>query len=375
MTITYPRYGTFTQSPGWVQNVPQTVDHIKDLIFDAEVTQHNRGFDLSGGSPYLAGLEAFIAHKNVRIAAGVAGVAVVVASGGLSAPFVGGITLGGTTITAAALGQASVFAASTYAVIRMGDDIEATLNDRQRSLVSQSLDQINSYLSNDPRTLTHNQILSADLVMFVVEVKPGFSYIIRGKQLLQQTSNATRVLHSGAASVAIRQHVDEVGDYVGGVEELTKSLRKVEGQGSTELRKIADRFDALPHMVTFHDTPEKMRAILRARDYSVPDKAAAFTDKANQIHLCRSRGSSILRDFAHEGQHAVDFGVNGIFTKKGTRWYAKDIGSMTPEQVFRRELRGYRTAAWVDGVPEFATRDELVEHILRNYNDAAEPLW
>jgi hypothetical protein len=383
-----PGYRTITYFSGWTElhsgrQSDTLIQHpfssmeisaqIERGRFNQEVTSSFTAYDSSGGSPFYAGAEAFFAHKNTRIAAGVAGIALVVFTGGLSAPFVvGGMTLGGTTITGTGLAGAGIFAASSYAVVRMGDDIEAAVNDRERSLLTQGLDQINGYISNDPKTLTNNLVVSTDLAMFVVEVSAGFGYVIRGKQVLQQTDNALRGGHVGAASISDK--VDITGDFWGDVEDLTKALRNVNGQGSTELRRIADRFDALPNTVIFHDTPKKMLAYLRSRNYSVDDSAKAFTDIANSIHLCRSRGSSILRDFAHEGQHAVDFGVNGIFTKKGTRWYAKDIGSMTPEQVFRREMRGYRTAAWVDGVSHFATRDELVEHILRNYN-AAEPSW
>ncbi|MCE3016622.1 MAG: hypothetical protein ACK56W_17235, partial [Pirellula sp.] len=72
------------------------------------------------------------------------------------------------------------------------DDIEAAINDRQRSLLTQGLDQITGYISNDPRTLTDNLVVSTDLAMFVVEVSAGFGYVIRGKQVLQQTDNASR---------------------------------------------------------------------------------------------------------------------------------------------------------------------------------------
>ncbi|MFN9416992.1 MAG: hypothetical protein ACK578_05785, partial [Pirellula sp.] len=79
----------------------------------------------------------------------------------MSAPFVvGGMTLGGTTITGTGLAGAGIFAASSYAVVRMGDDIEAAINDRQRSLLTQGLDQITGYISNDPRTLTDNLVVS-----------------------------------------------------------------------------------------------------------------------------------------------------------------------------------------------------------------------
>ncbi|MCE3019026.1 MAG: hypothetical protein LW870_24565, partial [Pirellula sp.] len=178
-----PGYRTITYFSGWtelhsgrqgdtlIQHPYTSIEisaQIERLIRNQEVTRSFTAYDSSGGSPFYAGAEAFFAHKNTRIAAGVAGIALVVFTGGLSAPFVvGGMTLGGTTITGTGLAGAGIFAASSYAVVRMGDDIEAAINDRQRSLLTQGLDQITGYISNDPRTLTDNLVVSTDLAMFV----------------------------------------------------------------------------------------------------------------------------------------------------------------------------------------------------------------
>ena len=203
-----PGYRTITYFSGWtelhsgrqgdtlIQHLFTSIEisaQIERLIRNQEVTRSFTAYDSSGGSPFYAGAEAFFAHKNTRIAAGVAGIALVVFTGGLSAPFVvGGMTLGGTTITGTGLAGAGIFAASSYAVVRMGDDIEAAINDRQRSLLTQGLDQITGYISNDPKTLTDDLVVSTDLARFVVEVSAGFGYVIRGKQVLQQTDNASR---------------------------------------------------------------------------------------------------------------------------------------------------------------------------------------
>ncbi len=103
-----PGYRTITYFSGWtelhsgrqgdtlIQHPYTSIEisaQIERLIRNQEVTRSFTAYDSSGGSPFYAGAEAFFAHKNTRIAAGVAGIALVVFTGGLSAPFVvGGIS-------------------------------------------------------------------------------------------------------------------------------------------------------------------------------------------------------------------------------------------------------------------------------------------
>ena len=235
--------------------------------------------------------------------------------------------------------------------------IEATLNDRQRSLVSQGLDKINSYLSHDPRTLTDNLITSTDLAMFVIEVGPGFAYAIRGKQLLQQTSNATR---GGGIAASLSDYVvkDGLADkFIGDVSTLTAALRKIEGQGSTWLRKIADRFDEAPQSVYFCSDGEFDRYYLRIN--GAPPRTGERVNgffKDGAIYLRRSSGNQILRVFVHEATHALDMGVGGLFTRVGSKWKAKDLNNMTAQEEFKREIRVFRAERFVDGIPHFLTR-------------------
>ncbi len=281
--------------------------------------------------------------------------------------------LGSATITTAGVAQAGIVVASTYAIVRAGDDIEATLNDRQRSLVSQGLDNINSYLSNDPRNLTDNQILSADLAMMIVEIGPGFAYAIRGKQVLQQTSNASR---GGGFAASIADNIDESGEYVGEVEDLIAAIRNIEnnGPGGTWLRKIADHIEETGLCFLESDLAFDTRLISRGIDPDEIKTIQGITMDGGVIYLRRSRGENILRNFVHEGTHAIDLRTGvGIFRKEGSKWYAKDIDSMTGEQIFLREFRAYRNENFLGGTPRFQTKQELTEYILRNYTGAEVP--
>jgi hypothetical protein len=359
---------------------------IRRLIRHQEVTEYNFAYDASGGNPIYAGAEAFIAHKNVRIAAGVAGVAVVAFAGpaawAAAGAYTGSVTIGTATITTAGVAQAGIAVASTYAVIRAGDDIEATLNDRQRTLVSQGLDKINSYLSHDPRTLTDNLITSTDLAMFVIEVGPGFAYLIRGKQLLQQTSNSSR---GGGIAASVSKHVDGGGVYRGELEELVSGLRRIESaldgkKGTTWLRKIANEAEDTEGIINIIDDTttagldEFNRAAIRAG--GKPNQTA-FTTDDGIIYLRRSRGNSILVDFAHEMTHRIDHRAGGIFKQKGSTWYAEKLKNLDNEQLFRSEFRAFRVgnivANYIDGQPRFATRKELFDYILNNYKQAHNP--
>jgi hypothetical protein len=187
--IWYPRYGTFTQTPGWVQNVPQTVDHIKNLIFEREVTEHRTAYDRTGGNPYVAGIETFVAHRNTRIAVGAAVIVLAAPAviGGVATFTVasaGGITIGGIT-------QAGVVVGSSWAIVRAANDIHQTIYDEDgsdRSLLESALDNtISKFLAQDAPELTNNLLTSIDIATFVVEVGPGFVSVIRGKRVFTQT--------------------------------------------------------------------------------------------------------------------------------------------------------------------------------------------
>jgi len=253
----------------------------------------------------------------------------------------------------------------------MGDDIEAAINDRQRSLLTQGLDQITGYISNDPRTLTDNLVVSTDLAMFVVEVSAGFGYVIRGKQVLQQTDNASR---GSSVAASISEHVvkDGLADkFTGDVFTLTNALRKIEGRGSAWLRKIADKFDANPTAVSILDDSQFEETYI-LRNGRAPDFGERINGffKDGHVYLRESSGHQILRIFVHEGTHAVDMGVGGLFVRAGSKWKAKDIGNMTYQAVYKRELRAFRAERLVDGIPHFPTRQELVDHIFKHYNFA-----
>ena len=204
--------------------------------------------------------------------------------------------------------------------------------------------------------------------MIVVEVGPGFVYAIRGKQVLQQTENAIR---TGGIAASISDKISDGGKYIGEVEDLTAALRKSEGKGSTWLRKIADRFDASPASVNLIAEDDVYEAIAIAN--RVPRRSDAFITDGGTMYLRRSRGADILRDFAHEGTHALDIARGGMFKTVGSEWYAERLASMSPEQIFKREFRAYRIGDLVGDKPRFTSRKELVDHILSQYKFAMEP--
>jgi hypothetical protein len=90
------------------------------------------------------------------------------------------------------------------------------------------------------------------------------------------------------------------------------------------------------------------------------------------VYLRESRGNQILIDFVHEGTHALDHSMGGIFFEKTSKWYAKDWRNLTPQQVYKREIRAYRAEKLLDGIPHFDSREKLIDHIFYKYN-AAEP--
>ena len=92
--------------------------------------------------------------------------------------------------------------------------------------------------------------------------------------------------------------------------------------------------------------------------------------KNGAIYLRESRGDQILRDFVHEATHALDMGVNGLFTRAGSKWKAKDLDNMTAQEEFNREIRAFRAERLLDGIPTFPTRKALVDHIFDFYRGA-----
>ena len=161
-----------------------------------EITEHNWGYDASGGSPALAGTKAFLAHKNTRIVAGIVGTAVVIAtlpasmSLAAGAAGTGAFTIGATTITTAGVAEAAVVAASSWAVLRGIDDVGSTafLPEGDPSLLTQGVTQAASLFFSDPSTAANNLITSIDIATFIVEVRPGFNYIVRGKRVFDISS-------------------------------------------------------------------------------------------------------------------------------------------------------------------------------------------
>ena len=218
---------------------------------------------------------------------------------------------------------------------------------------------------------------------FLVEVSAGFGYVIRGKQVLQQTDNASR--GSGIAA-SVSDHVDDSGKYIGELAELVAGIRKIEAtldgkKGTTWLRKIADEGDKLEgtdKVLIFDDlTDAGANGFSEAARRAGGDpKAKAFMNNDGIIHLRRSRGNNILVDFSHEMQHSFDLRGGGLFKQVGSRWYVESLNSrhLNNDKVFRTEFRAYRVgnvvANAIDGSPRFANRIELFNHILLNYKDA-----
>ncbi len=74
---------------------------------------------------------------------------------------------------------------------------------------------------------------------------------------------------------------------------------------------------------------------------------------------------NILRDAAHEGTHAADFG-NGILKDRDPGlWNAhSNKKGLTQLEVLRSELRAYQAERFVNGVKQFP-HDGLVDLIVR----------
>jgi len=184
---------------------------------------------------------------------------------------------------------------------------------------------------------------------------------VDGGRVIARVSNAPK---GTAASIS---HLVSGSEFTGGVADLTAALRQVQGHGSSWLRRMSDRFDAMPDSVHLLDDPAFAEAAAR---HGVRSAAGFYNGGA--IFLKRSRGDMILRDFVHEGTHAMDFGVGGVFSKVGGKHYAPSIRAMTPLQTFKLELRAFRAERLVDGVPAHGGGRSLIDYILKHYN-AVEP--
>jgi RHS repeat-associated protein len=127
------------------------------------------------------------------------------------------------------------------------------------------------------------------------------------------------------------------GYYEGTAEELFEALRSrrsaLTSAGRRQVDEIADRVELLHGVEELHLCEEAEYEKYMIRFGEDPATTPAYY-REGTIYLRRWRGQSILEDLAHEGRHAVDFSPTGIFRNQ-------PIKTMTPEQVFLREYRGY----------------------------------
>ena len=144
------------------------------------------------------------------------------------------------------------------------------------------------------------------------------------------------------------------------MDELVAGLRNTTGRGSGHLHKIADRFEEFPELVHILDEAGFAIAVQRYGRHGVTDATQGFYF-GGEVLLRRSRGGTqILRDFAHEVTHALDFASGGVFS-------GVDIVSMSQLQIPRRELRAFHAEALVDGFRDHGGGDSLVDFIIRLY--------
>jgi len=306
---------------------------IARLSRNNQITEHNWGYDASGGSPALAGTKAFLAHKNTRIVAGIVGTAVVVAtlpvSMGLAASAAGTgtlFTLGTTTVTTAGVAQAGVFAASSWAILRGIDDVGSTafLNEGDPTLLTQGVIGAAGLFFNEPATAANNLITSIDIATFIVDVAPGFSYMIKGKRVFDAV-NSVKAL--AAVDDALRTAIIESAGFSGKQVSLLGRWLGSKKLSQTQIAKYENDLAQYGVILKRGSGATEVLDKYGAR--------AGFSSLENSVYL---RKNATFYDAFHELQHVkhrARIGREAYENSKLTGTYAKEL--FVYEQILDRK--------------------------------------
>ncbi|WP_168215697.1 fibronectin type III domain-containing protein [Roseimaritima ulvae] len=154
---------------------------IVTYVSNATVTENATGYT-PPESPTKVGLTTFFSHPNVQFvgvaaAVAIAGPAGWAAAGALTSTF----TVGGVTLTAAGLGQASVAVGSAWALTRATDNAVGQVVDSDGDGVGdRTFGQSLVDATTGDQAYSDTLLKRADIAVMIVEVGPGIFQMVRG---------------------------------------------------------------------------------------------------------------------------------------------------------------------------------------------------